>query len=131
VLFRSQQDQEYIEAEIEDTRNTEERIREESVQEVDPERESVEREFLGLPELEPSDSEVLICKFKFPDSSEKVKVLPLSGTTAMFYVFVRKFQYPEEFVLKTGFPMLEIPDDETTLAELFRERSVVIHVTEE
>jgi hypothetical protein len=130
--IRDAQDREFLEAEAADARRTQELFQAQTTetQAVD-ERERIEREFAALPELAASDRDVLICKFKFPDNTEKVRVFRREGSVAMLYAFVRYFRFPEEFVLRTQFPMLEIPDDGSTIADIFRETSIVIHVVDE
>jgi hypothetical protein len=124
--IRADQDRAFMEAEAEDVRREEQRVRE--IEEAEGERDRVEREFAELPELAATDPDVIVCKFKFGDGLEKVKVFQRTGPTAMLHVFVRRFRYPEEFVLRAGFPMREIPDGGDAIADLFHERSVVIYV---
>jgi hypothetical protein len=126
--FREAQDREFREVEVESQREAQrmedERRRQEAA------RHRVEDEFAALPRLTPADVGIVIFKFKFPDNSEQVKVLPVAGGTRMLHAFVRKFVYPREFGLRTGFPLMDVPDDDTAIGELFRQRNVLVHVTE-
>jgi hypothetical protein len=133
--IRAEQDRYFLEAVQDDVQRIEEREWEEQQQELiaereDAEKERIEREFAALPILSPSQEDVLCVKFHFENNSEKMWVFPRSGSLSMLYIFARKFEYPRTFALKSGFPIAIVPDDETKLNEVFRERNVLIHVTD-
>jgi hypothetical protein len=133
--IREEQDQYFLEALQDDIRRNEERQieerrRQEQSSRAADEKERIEREFAELPDLSPADRFAVSVKFKFDDNSEKVKVFPRTGPVSMLYVFVRKYEYPRSFVLKTGFPTAVLPECDAALEEFFRERSVLVHVAD-
>jgi hypothetical protein len=68
---------------------------------------------------------VVICTFKFRDGAERVAVFPRAGTSAILDTFAGRFAWSQGFLLRTGFPMAQVPDGETAITMLFPEKNAL------
>lgn len=87
----------------------------------------IEREFLAIP-VPPDQAEAVAIRFQFPDNSSLTRRFFQNGPIHWLFIFVRKFVFPQEFVLLTGFPLTQIAENESPINSIGCDRSFVITI---
>jgi hypothetical protein len=90
-------------------------------------RRAIEREYLSIP-LPTEKAETVTIRFQFPDNTSLVRRFFQGGPVRWLFIFVRKFVFPKQFVLLTGFPLAAIPEDDSVIGALWRDRSFIVTV---
>lgn len=114
-----------------------ERIRQEELHQEEEElqeetnkvlQQTVDEAFASLPSP-PTTGDRVTVKFQFPNAnSNQTRAFPRDGPTSMLFTFARKFVFPEEFVIKAGFPLIEIEESETPISQAIPEKHFVCYV---
>ena len=89
-------------------------------------KEKIDEEFNNLPHVERNNGKNV--RFIFPDGTPRTQSFPNDGTVHMFFVFVRKFLFPDNFILLAGFPQQEIVDSDEILSNAFSERQFIVYI---
>lgn len=126
----NEQNLEYQRAEVEETQRVD-REREEERRRAQEEAERIEMEknvhidFENLPV--PRENEIPITvKFQFPNGSFKTRQFPQDSPLSYLFIFVRKFLYPNQFSLVTGFPSIVLQDSSQLISEVVQSRQFVV-----
>ncbi|EAY20134.1 hypothetical protein TVAG_366420 [Trichomonas vaginalis G3] len=91
-------------------------------------QQSVDDAFAALPPP-PTTGERVIVKFQFPNAdANQTRAFPRDGPISMLFTFARKFVFPDEFVLKAGFPPAELEETETPISQTIQEKQFVCYV---
>ena len=128
------QDHEYQEA----LRREQERLRQIALHEEEEEMKdelneviklSIDDAFDALPPP-PTTGERATVKFMFPDGNQ-TRSFPRDGPVSMLFTFARKFVYPKEFIIKAGFPPVEIKETEEPISRVIKDKQFIAYVETE
>lgn len=89
----------------------------------------VEEEYQKLVESEPV-GDLATIRFQFPGMPPKTQKFQRDGPVNNLFVFVRKFMFPKQFALMTGFPQRRLEENGATLRSECPERQFIVHVEE-
>jgi hypothetical protein len=87
----------------------------------------IERSFIEIP-VPADQSEAVTIRFLFPDNSTLTRRFFQNGPIRWLFAFVRKFVFPREFLLFTGFPLIAIGEDDGAIASICRDRAFIVTV---
>ena len=93
----------------------------------DERRRQVEREFMNITRAK-DKSEAVTIRFMFPNIGAQTRVFCESAPTTQVFAFARKFVFPNEFVLKTGFPLVDIVESDDPIRSISSDRQFIVHV---
>ena len=93
-------------------------------------RQTVDDAFDQLPPP-PTSGDMVKVKFQFPDNNNQTRAFPRDGPTSMLFTFARKFVFPKDFVLKVGFPPVEISDASDPISSIIRDKQFICYVETE
>ena len=93
-------------------------------------RQEIEAQYDALMELG-EQGDVATIRFQFPDSQTRTHKFPRNGSVRNLFVFARKFMFPRQFALMTGFPQRKLEESDKTLAEECREKQFIVYVEDE
>ena len=99
-------------------------------QQREMEQQRVEQDFLALPSVE-GITDISTIRFQFPDNLARIHKFPRTESIKLLFVFVRKFMFPKNFALKTGFPQFEIPENDQRICDVCPEKNFIVYVEEE
>jgi hypothetical protein len=123
-----EQDEEYRQA-VQEAEENERRIEDLEQEDfiLDQRRLEIEREFESIPT--PVDkAEAVTIRFRFPDGQDQVRKFFRTGPSHQLFAFVRKFMFPREFVLMTGFPLGRIAESGDTIGSLCSDHQFIVYV---
>jgi hypothetical protein len=92
---------------------------------------SVDEEFEQIPEPKDSADRAVI-RFQFPAGiATQTRKFSREASVRWVFVFVRKFMFPKEFALFTGFPQTRIEENNRALGEVCPEKQFIVYVQEQ
>ena len=90
-------------------------------------RRQVERDFMNITRAR-DKSEAVTIRFMFPHIGAQTRVFRDSAPITEVFAFARKFVFPKDFLLKTGFPMKDIVEGDDPIGTISNDRQFVVHV---
>jgi hypothetical protein len=94
---------------------------------IEERRREIEREFESIP-LPSDKAESVAIRFRFPDNHDQMRTFYRNGPVRLLFAFVRKFVFPREVVLMTGFPLIRIAENDDLIDSLCSDRQFVVYV---
>jgi len=129
-----QQDDEFSRALVEEQERQrraeeEEELEKKMKRRFEEERDEVEKAFQMLPD--PSEiSDRCTIKFQLPNNQNMTHSFPRDGQTKMLYTFIRKYMFPKQFQLSTGYPPKMIDDTDSIIKDVCKDKQFIIYVQE-
>lgn len=129
-----EQNMEFIQAVNEENENErrqaqEEEERKKAEEEQQSIKERIDKEFEEIPVVKENEDSVTI-KFQFPDNTNRIRKFTKDSPVRLIFVFVRKYIYPKQFKLMTGFPQYALVESDNLIKDVFHEKNFIIHVEE-
>jgi hypothetical protein len=93
-------------------------------------RAAIAEEFNRIP-LPVDQTDRTIIRFQFPGGGDvKIQRFSRGAPVRWVFVYVRKFMFPKQFLLLTGFPAVKLDESDKPLGEVCAEKQFMVHVQE-
>lgn len=115
--------EEYLRQHMEEEERNNQRFQEEvlQIQEL-----SIQQAFDSLPPPPMPNEDRVNIKFQLGNITQ-IRAFRKESSCSDIYVFARKFMFPNDFVLKTGYPTREIPDNNSIISNVVNEKQFILH----